>query len=105
MCGELYRYSLCLDVAIDGLFRQRMRPSVFLQDNCHGISVVRAGDRRSNSSCIGPWTHAKSVASGVSRFLWSCRCSDWGFGSLWRMPLKPLCYGSLPRRKLQIHCV
>ena len=100
MCGELYRYSLCLDVAIDGLFRQRMRPSVFLQDNCHGISVVRAGDRRSNSSYIGPWTHAKSVASGALRFLCGCRCSDWEFGSLWRMPLKPLCYGSLPRRKL-----
>ena len=102
-CRELYRYSLRLDAANDRLFRQRVRLSVFLQDNCQGVSVGRGGDCRSNSSYIGPWIHTKSEASGASGFLWGCRCSEREFGTLWRLLLKPLCYGSLPRRELQIH--
>ena len=35
-CRELYRDSLRLDAANDRLFRQRVRLSVFLQDNCQG---------------------------------------------------------------------
>jgi phosphodiesterase/alkaline phosphatase D-like protein len=47
MRRQLYRYSLRLGTASDGLFRQRMRLSIFLRDNRHGVSIVRAGDSHS----------------------------------------------------------
>jgi hypothetical protein len=53
MRRQLYRYSLRLGTASDGLFRQRMRLSIFLRDNCHGVSVVRAGDGHSNGGLHG----------------------------------------------------
>jgi hypothetical protein len=81
-CGELYRYSLRLDAADDRLCGQRMRLSIFLQDNCQGVSVVCAGDYRSNSSHVGPRIHTKSEASGASGFLWGCRYSEREVGSL-----------------------
>jgi len=61
MCRQLYRYSLRLDAAIDGLFCQGMRLSIFLQDNYHGVSVVRPGDSHSNGY-IGQWTPDETEA-------------------------------------------
>jgi hypothetical protein len=62
MCRQLYRYSLRPGTAIDDLFRQGMRLSIFLQDNCHGVSVVRPSDSRSNGGYMGQWTPDETEA-------------------------------------------
>ena len=67
MCRQLYRYSLRPGTAIDGLFRQGMRLSIFLQDNCHGVSVVRPSDSRSNGGYMGQWTLTKRKRTGSFR--------------------------------------
>ena len=61
-CRELYRYSLRLNAANDRLFRQRMRLSVFLQDNCQGVSTVRPGNSSPNGGYKGQWTPDETEA-------------------------------------------
>jgi len=53
MCRECSRYGLRFDAVADDLFCQRNGPSIFLEDNCHGVSVVRPGDSRSYGHYIG----------------------------------------------------